>query len=742
MKQALSQSERIVDNLNDELNLKQTHLNEIDSTVTSIENLEEDINQLSDENDEEERQELINTIQKQENYIILLEKKIQSQDYDIENDETEELVKTELASTQKRLNKFKNQLSQLADKPQKYLEEKERLINSYRNSQISLKEKLVTIILSNDENTKEKTALLEKPTEEIGALAKQKLEEKFAILETRISKEQQTIKNLKDQLAPTNPKLRKRYLQSKDIDSQFDTLVVEHQGEFKLLTVYLGEKKGKSLGAGAFGKVKIAQDEEGNFWAIKYLAKNQHPGLQKKEYHMLEKLHEAGGQLQFTSEKNLRKYGAGVNVMIMKLASGIPLSKPPQATTSDLGTVEKLGAISDAILNLHKKNIIHFDLKPENILYDAANKRATIIDYGTAAIIPAGKKGLRPSSGSEADSEDIISLRGSPLYAPLEMRKDLYAAMYHHESDYVKAADFIHTPAFDVYTAGILMADHLGLTESKYQREAEKIEEYLQIVDVNSEQFTNNQAIKNPTLRKEVLTMLKKMTSDNPEERPSMDVVKQFFSNKRKAFTVKESLINTAVVNLDDYKKLSPLDKSTTREALKQYEEVILISPHEAITIDLNDSIYIKKEFEDQGILVREELFYGSNSVPDIVSALPARDSQQSGHPLNSYSFVSVTNHQVKETPINLNSLTQEVIYHLKNYRNQMGVSLDHKKSLNQAIGKLEKEKLNLSQIRETLDDLQKKTGSKLSTNFKSQFFMPEPSERHNQTRSSFKPKP
>ncbi|OCH99429.1 hypothetical protein A8135_07030 [Legionella jamestowniensis] len=745
VKDLLDEKKFLISNLQDELNLKDVHLNEIDRILRSIENLEEDLNSLLEDNDEERKNELLEAIPRQEQYIINLETKLATKNFDEDYDETEKSVQKELEKTRKKLKANQNDLREIEEKPPEFLQKKEEEINRLNNELLKSKQQLVSIVHPNTENSERADLLQQYTVEEWGELAREKLSKHFAALEPQIQAERQTINQLEKLLAITNPKLRKAYLQSQGIETFYDTLIAEYKKELKVLTVYLGEQHQKDLGAGAFGKVKIAQDEEGTFWAVKYMAKDRTPHLQKKEYKTLKQLDEAGGKATFQSLKNVKKYGSGANVMVMKLAPGVPLSKPPKESRSDLATIEKLEAISDAILCLHNKDIIHFDLKPENILYDAANKKATIIDYGTATALPEGKQGFRPRSKETKESPDTIGLGGSPLYAPLEMRKDLYAAKYHYESDYVKPADFEYTKAFDVYTAGILMADNLGLTTVQYLRN-DTNQPYLVLVDENSPEFINNKAIKDPTLRKEVLDMLKKMTVDEPPSaRPDMEAVKKFFSDKKKAFVVKNSLTKTAVINIDDYKKMSPADQETLRKSLANYDEVLLISPQENLEVSLKDSLYIRREFEEHNILVREDILHGSKSVGTIVEAIPQWDAQKSEVQLNSYSYLSIANHKLQEKPINRDALVQDVIKHLKQYRNQMGVTLDHKKLLNAAITKLETEKMSIDKVGETLDDLQRKTGSKIATNFKSTFFLPtktDSSQAGQGSRANFKPKP
>lgn len=190
---------------------------------------------------------------------------------------------------------------------------------------------------------------------------------------------------------------------------------------------------------------------------------------------------------------------------------------------------------------------------------------------------------------------------------------------------------------------------------------------------------------------------------------------------------------------------MSPADQETLRKSLANYDEVLLISPQENLEVSLKDSLYIRREFEEHNILVREDILHGSKSVGTIVEAIPQWDAQKSEVQLNSYSYLSIANHKLQEKPINRDALVQDLIKHLKQYRNQMGVTLDHKKLLNAAITKLETEKMSIDKVGETLDDLQRKTGSKIATNFKSTFFLPtktDSSQAGQGSRANFKPKP
>jgi serine/threonine protein kinase len=185
-------------------------------------------------------------------------------------------------------------------------------------------------------------------------------------------------------------------------ESKLPFTVVKFEGSDDLYAVYSG--KGRILGRGAFGKVKLMQritgSDPGNFFAIKVIELAER---KKTEYDTL--LTEAETENAILKElefglggfqRTRTKLGGGKQYVLgMKLVPGTSLSRlllPARRSKSKVLTFESVMSIIesslDALLSMQSKKIAHCDLSnSENILYDSISGKVSFVDFGKSRVV-------------------------------------------------------------------------------------------------------------------------------------------------------------------------------------------------------------------------------------------------------------------------------------------------------------------------------------------------------------------
>lgn len=160
---------------------------------------------------------------------------------------------------------------------------------------------------------------------------------------------------------------------------------------------------GKTLGAGSFGIVRYARDNQtGEEVAVKIILKKALKGnedLVIDELELLSELHHphiVGFRDWFESKDKF--------YIVTQLATGGELFdrivQRGKFTENDASLV--IVEVLEAIDYLHKKNIVHRDLKPENILYldNSENSNVVLADFGIAKKLESPDEKLHSSAGS------------------------------------------------------------------------------------------------------------------------------------------------------------------------------------------------------------------------------------------------------------------------------------------------------------------------------------------------------
>lgn len=206
---------------------------------------------------------------------------------------------------------------------------------------------------------------------------------------------------------------RKNNMHKKHLNHSF--IVVED----KLYAIANGEY----LGKGGFGRVKIAQAENGDNYAIKVEMANKH-AKSNEELDILKKLGNLIGvairiRNNVTYDKILKKQIKDKKYTLQTLLPGKDLQKTLKLFKEDKAFVDldffKLKKetqklimackIAESVKILHDQNIVHLDLKPHNILIDVQNNNIVVIstiDYGLSKMLKHADETLHlPLLGSK-----------------------------------------------------------------------------------------------------------------------------------------------------------------------------------------------------------------------------------------------------------------------------------------------------------------------------------------------------
>ena len=152
----------------------------------------------------------------------------------------------------------------------------------------------------------------------------------------------------------------------------------------------------KSIGSGAFGKVALCTDENGQIYAIKKIPHD--PRYVTREYEILSQLSHPNVISVFeTYDTTLPKSGTVINNIVMEYIDttlyNIIVSYMQIGKKVPIFYVKLLSFQLFAGLNyLHKLGIMHRDIKPENVLVDTKTYQLKICDFGSAKFLKSGEK--------------------------------------------------------------------------------------------------------------------------------------------------------------------------------------------------------------------------------------------------------------------------------------------------------------------------------------------------------------
>ena len=198
-------------------------------------------------------------------------------------------------------------------------------------------------------------------------------------------------------------------------------------GDLQLLKADYREayKLGKTLGQGAFGKVKLAtRRSDGIEVAVKLVNTNEWSERERKQFEneirtLYELQHPNIVRLFDVYESEPRQYA-----MIMELASGGELFDRIQqrGSFSEQEAQFVMRKLLSALAYMHKKDIAHRDLKPENIMYATGeeNSEPKLTDFGFAKKAQPIEEDV-PAGATSPPPGALKTRLGSPNYVAPEI---------------------------------------------------------------------------------------------------------------------------------------------------------------------------------------------------------------------------------------------------------------------------------------------------------------------------------
>jgi serine/threonine protein kinase len=443
--------------------------------------------------------------------------------------------------------------------------------------------------------------------------------------------------------------------------------------------VYLGKKhkdkpgseRTKALGAGAFGTVKLAQNQRtGDLLALKVQtvydndpvrAKKKLDAI-KEEYNKLKRLGLAEGMVE---HKGIDIDGnAWTKISIgMTLIRGMDVSDFIEDKNRELSQTRWLEIATNTINALAKFDIdgpyIHRDVKPPNFMINPDTGEVIVVDVGLA-------KAKAPDGLVEGGA-------GTPDYIAPEM----FTGM---------PVDF----KADIYSLGKTLAEMLNLAyhdpivSDLYDKtkDIRVLHNYIRVREPNDPTFQDPSQLRitDKDIRDQVIAMLKKMTDLNPCNRPNFTEVSQFFSEmKLEVLNATDKLRKVAVFDAAEY--LSYKEGSRGRaamiEALKAADEVTLLDTQ------LNRSDYnymaLQKELEQQGIHLGSQLLTATDNkstAVDVLSDAVNQIERQQPNEVRNYVYVTtkkMTSKMVEKLHANdINYMTAISTKNSKDYRDEI----------------------------------------------------------------------
>lgn len=209
----------------------------------------------------------------------------------------------------------------------------------------------------------------------------------------------------------------------------------------------------KTLGKGAFGEVKLAEDKKGERVAIKYIFKemdDEQLGKLQEEVDILKKLSTAPKcRPGIVCYHGLFKLGGKV-VLIMDYVEGTDLGEwmKIQREENIVLTPEEFLKfaipLTETVAYMHSLGITHRDIKPENIIF--TEDRLVLVDFGIACYDVYDK--------GEPMCDRWV---GTSIYAP-------------PESNFTEYYPFPRDGKHDVWSLGCLFYDMVTLTYTTYRK--------------------------------------------------------------------------------------------------------------------------------------------------------------------------------------------------------------------------------------------------------------------------------
>lgn len=346
-------------------------------------------------------------------------------------------------------------------------------------------------------------------------------------------------------------KITKSALKKAGINSSYSVIVKRDGDKYEIYAIYRGEKRGKQLGKGATGGVKLVQRcSDGMLMGYKTQRSEfgaEIDNLKKMGQHELDLSYEP--QTQAGKEKYKRQGTAIAYGMIMPLAAG----SPTDALTTQVSTQETLMPMFLEMLKevrqVHARGIVHRDIKPNNFLYDQDNNVAKIIDFGSGITM-------------NADGTVKSFREGTGYYFP---------------------GEFTDMPA-----TGRVMLRNLGFY---------KMEKITAIGPDDSFEFRSNTKIEDLDARKAARDFMNRMISDNPGMVPSAADIEKFYKDMQ---VYQPKLTDKLFEELRSNPKELGIKMADLLKLLHVSEQERIVRPDD---LEYKDNPYIKDEIARAAVL-------------------------------------------------------------------------------------------------------------------------------------------
>lgn len=488
---------------------------------------------------------------------------------------------------------------------------------------------------------------------------------------------------------------RSRILKKK-FNADYNVVSVRGNNQRHFFAIYKGSREGKSLGEGAFGKVKLAQDiETGKWYALKILnALDQYGEVEKDIVHSAitekERINTAGDTAYILTRCNLDTKDStklkSQGLIIMDLAHGKRLGDIPHNKLSSHKWLQLAANSAKALKKLHNKGLYHRDIKPSNLIANLLTGEVRPVDFGLAT-------SFRDNKRTDNSVRDDVT-KGTPGYiAPELNNKEKY-----------------YTEKTEVFALGKTIANMLGLTDKD-----------VNILDKDNPALEKNQCIKEKEVRDVLIDYLKKMTAHDPNDRPSLNEAMVFFEEIQKLYNVSQTPVkNTGVFDINEYESCSKEKRKAMVKALKCCDEVFVIDTG---THTRKQYIDFRSNLEKAGVPVSNKLFQGKNVV-DVLNDIPQHMKDKDEERVRNYFFI--TNHKnsyhelhADITPLISNPSKSESEYtkcisQSLNEKNLVQINFPYiKASLNEEIDRLRKKHkhgeadIRINAIQSTISKLQ-----------------------------------
>ncbi len=453
----------------------------------------------------------------------------------------------------------------------------------------------------------------------------------------------------------TRTSILKRSKKDKEHHLQLDVVEVENLNEKgvlekKYVTVYLGARHDKHLGAGAFGKVKLAQlgkrqnqenaQEEETQQPGKWYALKVQPVTQDKHFTLAREVELVRQSGTSTSAMLLRQWDSKGTFfkptkkkqgMLTDFVYGQDLAHL-RASEINLRSSQwmKLATnIAKAHRSIYHREIIHRDIKTANVMADPVTGKVTIVDFGLAKNIQ-----------NKLDQRIV----GSKSYVAPEL---IFPRQYPDlDKQYQVPGD-----KSEMWLLGVLLGETLGLgyfnAINRFTMR-DKNDAYLE---------AENDQIPNKILRDNVIDFItERMMNPHPAQRCTFDEAVTFLEEMQHLYFDWMDAKKIGILDLNEYATSSSKEKKELIEVLKHCQEVWMVDAgHQQKNTEINpemdaepqrsvkEYMLLRRELEDAGVLVGEKLFScgDSKKTNELINAIPKKLQQNEQDELRHFFHVT-----------------------------------------------------------------------------------------------------